>query len=48
MVFARLGHALDPPANELPRIRAFYQRMLARPAVARVVAREGINPQGPS
>src|SRR4051812_19541731 len=34
MVMARWGRWLAPPANEMPNIRPFYERMIARPAVA--------------
>ena len=46
MVVARWGRWLEPPANERPRIRAFYERVLARPAVARAFARAGIQAFG--
>jgi glutathione S-transferase len=46
MVMARWGRWLDPPANEMPNIRPFYERMVARPAVARAFAREGIKAFG--
>jgi glutathione S-transferase len=48
MVIARWGRWLTPPANEMPRIRPFYERLVARPAVARAFAREGIKPFGTS
>jgi glutathione S-transferase len=46
MVIARWGRWLTPPANEMPRIRPFYERMIARPAVARAMQREGIKAFG--
>jgi glutathione S-transferase len=46
MVIARWGRWLAPPANEMPGIRPFYERMVARPAVARAFQREGIKPFG--
>jgi len=46
MVAARWGRWLEPPANEMKNIRAFYERMIARPAVARAFAAEGIKPFG--
>ena len=46
MVIARWGRWLQPPANELPGIRPFYERMIARPAVQRAMEREGIKPFG--
>lgn len=46
MVVARWGRWLDPPANEMERIRPFYERMIARPAVARAFASEGIKAFG--
>jgi len=48
VVVARWGRWLTPPANEMPRIRPFYERMLARPAVARAFASEGIKAYGTS
>jgi glutathione S-transferase len=42
MVIARWGRWLKPAANEMKNIRPFYERMLARPAVARAFAAEGI------
>jgi glutathione S-transferase len=48
MVMARWGRWLEPPANEMPNIRRFYERMLARPAVARAIEREGIKAFGTS
>jgi glutathione S-transferase len=48
MVIARWGRWLDPPANEMRNIRPFYERVIARPAVARAFAREGIKPFGTS
>lgn len=41
-VMARWGRWFTPPANEMENIRPFYERMLARPAVARAMQREGI------
>jgi len=46
MVIARWGRWLSPPANELGNIRPFYERVIARPAVARAFAREGIQAFG--
>ena len=46
MVIARWGRWLDPPANEMKNIRPFYERMIARPAVARAMQREGIKAFG--
>jgi glutathione S-transferase len=46
MVIARWGRWLEPPANEMAGIRPFYERMVARPAVARAFAREGIKAFG--
>jgi glutathione S-transferase len=46
MVIARWGRWLDPPANEMAGIRPFYERMIARPAVARAFASEGIEAFG--
>ena len=37
---------LTPPANEMPNIRPFYERMIARPAVARAMQKEGIKAFG--
>jgi glutathione S-transferase len=48
VVVARWGRWLAPPANEMPRIRPFYERMLARPAVSRAFAVEGIQAYGTS
>jgi glutathione S-transferase len=48
MVIARWGRWLTPPANEMPRIRPFYERVVARPAVARAFQREGIKAFGTS
>jgi glutathione S-transferase len=48
MTVARWGRWLAPPANEMPNIRPFYERMVARPAVARAFGREGIRPFGTS
>ncbi len=41
-VIARWGRWLAPPATRLPRIEPFLNRLAARPAVARALAREGI------
>jgi glutathione S-transferase len=46
MVIARWGRWLTPAANEMARIRPFYERMIARPAVARAFAHEGIKAFG--
>jgi glutathione S-transferase len=46
MVIARWGRWLDPPANELPGLRPYYDAMIARPAVARAMQREGIKAFG--
>jgi len=46
MVMARWGRWLAPPANEMPNIRPFYERMIARPAVARALQEEGIKAFG--
>ncbi|MBC8022204.1 MAG: glutathione S-transferase N-terminal domain-containing protein [Burkholderiales bacterium] len=46
MVMARWGRWLAPPANEMPNIRPFYERMIARPSVARAMQRESIKPFG--
>ena len=40
-VVARWGRWFDPPATRMPRIEAFLHRMAARPAVQRVLSREG-------
>lgn len=48
MVIARWGRWLSPPANEMPHIRPFYERVTARPAVARAFEREGIKAFGTS
>jgi glutathione S-transferase len=48
MVVARWGRWLEPPVNELPGVRPFYERMMARPAVKRAMEREGIKPFGRS
>ena len=45
-VVARWGRWLTPPANEMPNIRPFYERMTARPAVARAMQREGVKAFG--
>jgi glutathione S-transferase len=41
-VITRWSRWLTPPGNEMKNIRPFYERMLARPAVARAMQREGI------
>jgi hypothetical protein len=41
-VVARWGRWFDPPVTRLPRIEAFLNRLAARPAVSRTLAREGI------
>jgi glutathione S-transferase len=41
-VVARWGRWFDPPATRLPRIEPFLNRLAARPAVARALAREGV------
>ena len=46
MVMARWGRWLATPANEMPNIRPFYERMVARPAVARAMQREGVKAFG--
>ncbi|HUQ29070.1 MAG TPA: glutathione S-transferase N-terminal domain-containing protein [Usitatibacter sp.] len=46
MVMARWGRWLSPPANEMPNIRPFYERMIARPAVAAAMQREGLKAFG--
>jgi len=46
MVIARWGRWLEPAANEMQNIRPFYERVIARPAVARAFAAEGIRPFG--
>ena len=46
MVMARWGRWLSPPANEMPNIRPFYERMIARPSVARAMQSEGIKAFG--
>jgi glutathione S-transferase len=48
MVIARWGRWLSPAANEMRNIRPFYERMIARPAVASAFASEGIKPFGTS
>ena len=45
-VMARWGRWLATPANEMRNIRPFYERMIARPAVARAMQREGIKAFG--
>ena len=37
-----------PAANEMKNIRPFYERIVARPAVMRAFANEGIKPFGAS
>jgi len=44
MVVARWGRWLDPPVTRMKNIEPFMNRMGERPAVARVMAREGITP----
>jgi hypothetical protein len=46
MVIARWGRWLQPAANEMKNIRPFYERIVARPAVMRVFAAEGIKAFG--
>ena len=46
MVIARWGRWLTPPANEMPNIRPFYERMVSRPSVVKAMQREGIRPFG--
>lgn len=46
MVIARWGRWLQPAANEMKNIRPFYERIVARPAVARAFANEGIKAFG--
>jgi glutathione S-transferase len=46
MVMARWGRWLTPPANEMPNIRPFYERMIRRPSVTKAMQREGIRPFG--
>jgi glutathione S-transferase len=46
MVIARWGRWLDPPSLRMPRIEAFFRRMIERPAVARAFATEGLEPFG--
>jgi glutathione S-transferase len=45
-VMVRWGRWLTPPANEMKHIRPFYERMIARPAVARAMEREDIKAFG--
>jgi glutathione S-transferase len=45
-VMARWGRWLEPKAIAMTNIAPFYQRMTARPAVARAMQREGITPTG--
>lgn len=40
-VIARWGRWFDPKATQMPNIKAFLERMSARPAVQRATAREG-------
>jgi glutathione S-transferase len=40
-VIARWGRWFDPKATQMPGIKAFLERMSARPAVQRATAREG-------
>ena len=40
-VIARWGRWFEPKATQMPNIRAFLERMSARPAVQRATAREG-------
>jgi glutathione S-transferase len=40
-VVARWGRWFDPKATQMPNIKAFLERMSARPAVQRATAREG-------
>ena len=44
MVTARWGRWLDPPATRMPNIEKFMERMGARLAVQRAMAREGVTP----
>ena len=46
MVMTRWGRWLEPPANEMKAIRPVYERIVARAAVARAFAAEGIKPFG--
>ena len=46
MVLARWGRWLQPSALEMRNIEAFFRRMIERPAVARAMQREGIEPFG--
>lgn len=46
MVVSRWGRWLDPSALRMPRIEPFFRRMVERPAVARAMANEGIQPFG--
>ena|SRR5438105_862070 len=46
MVIARWGRRLDPSALRMRNIERFFTRMTARPAVARAMAREGIEAFG--
>lgn len=46
MVVARWGRWLQPPGNEMPRIRPVYAALTERPAVARAMQREGIKAFG--
>lgn len=42
----RWGRWLDPPANEMRNIRPVYERVIARPAFARAMQREGVKAFG--
>ena len=44
MVATRWGRWLDPPVTRMKNLEGFMQRMGARPAVARAMAREGVTP----
>ena len=46
MVMVRWGRWLDPPATRMPRLEPFFRRMTSRPAIARALEREGIQPFG--
>jgi glutathione S-transferase len=46
MVIARWGRWLEPSALKMKNIEAFFRRMTERPAVARAMQREGIQPFG--
>ena len=45
-VMTRWGRWLDPPANEMRNIRPVYERVIARPAFARAMEREGVKAFG--